>query len=85
MEQTYPDWELCLADDGSNDAASRLSCRQSLQRDSRIRVVTPCSRTAASPAPPMQRWRLSTGEYVAFLDHDDELAACLIGSGARHQ
>jgi O-antigen biosynthesis protein len=73
LNQSYPHWELCLADDGSrSQEIDRLLDRYALQ-DSRIRVVRlPENRgiSAASNA----ALGLATGEFVALLDHDDELA-----------
>ncbi len=74
MEQTYPDWELCLADDGSHSADLAAILQKYLQRDSRIRLVTLPQNQGISGAT-NAALRLCTGEYVAFLDHDDELAA----------
>lgn len=74
MEQTYPTWELCLADDGSNDATLDALLQQYSKRDARIRVVT-LPRNLGISGATNAALSLATGEYVAFLDHDDELAA----------
>jgi O-antigen biosynthesis protein len=72
--QTYPNWELCLADDGSDDGALTALLQKFAEADSRIRVARlkkNCGISAATNA----AIGLCTGQYVAFLDHDDELAA----------
>lgn len=70
--QIYPKWELCIVDDGS----TRPEVREVLGRyetlDSRISVRYLQSNqgiTAASSA----ALEMVSGEYVGFLDHDDEL------------
>jgi GT2 family glycosyltransferase len=74
MEQTYPTWELCLADDGSDDAALAGLLQQYSKRDARIRIVALNQNLGISGAT-NAALSLCTGEYLAFLDHDDELAA----------
>lgn len=72
MNQTYPHWELCLADDASTEPHVRATLHDYSQRDSRIRVafreknghICAASNTALE---------LATGEYLALLDHDDVL------------
>ena len=73
VEQTYPTWELCLADDGSQDPAVAALLQQYARRDARIRHVT-LERTRGISGATNAALSLSTGDYVAFLDHDDELA-----------
>ena len=70
--QVYPNWELCVHD----DASTREHVRQTLSRyeelDRRIKVghgqenlgICGASNAALS---------MATGEFVALLDHDDEL------------
>jgi len=70
--QAYPHWELCLADDGSEKRHVRKILEEYEQLDNRIKVrfldrnkgISEASNEAAS---------LATGEFVGFLDHDDEL------------
>lgn len=66
--QTFRDWELVIADDGS-DAATRSYLR-SLARLERIRVLwlAHCGRPAAVRNAAL---RAAVGTYVAFLDSDD--------------
>jgi GT2 family glycosyltransferase len=73
LAQSYSRWELCLADDGSHSPDIDSLLDRYALKDSRIRVVRlPENRgiSAASNA----ALGVATGEYVALLDHDDELA-----------
>ena len=73
LAQTYLNWELIITDDAS---AVNQSFRQLLARhvrDPRVRCIG--SRTRTGIALNTARGIAATlGEYVAFLDHDDELA-----------
>jgi len=71
--QLYPHWQLCLADDGSNDPALAEYLRSCAARDPRIRVTALESNRGISAAT-NAALALCQGEYVAFLDNDDELA-----------
>jgi len=66
--QTFPDWELIVADDGSeSETREYLQC---LAKRPRVTVVW----LAHSGRPSMVRnaaLRRAAGEYVAFLDSDD--------------
>jgi GT2 family glycosyltransferase len=72
-EQLYPDWELCIADDASKAQHIRRVLAEYAAADPRIKVtfrernghVSAASNTALA---------LATGDFVALLDHDDELA-----------
>ncbi len=69
--QTYSNWQLCLADDGSTRAETRAVLRE-YEGDPRIKMkmlVTNVGIAAASN----EALTLAEGEFVAFLDHDDEL------------
>ncbi|GAB3099287.1 hypothetical protein GCM10027159_21790 [Lysobacter terrae] len=71
LAQTYPNWQLCIADDASS-AAVRKVLAEYAQRDQRIVVhlrqnhghISETSNDAIA---------LAKGEFLAFLDHDDEL------------
>ena len=72
LEQIYPHWELCIADDCSKESHVRSNLEEFGTRDSRIRVtyrdqsghIATTSNTALA---------MATGEFVALMDHDDEL------------
>lgn len=73
LSQTYPNWELCIADDASTAPHVRDILEEFRQKDARIKVayrevnghISAASNTALA---------LATGDYVALLDHDDLLA-----------
>jgi GT2 family glycosyltransferase len=70
--QHYPHWELCIADDASPAPHVKAVLDEYMARDPRIRVayrpqnghISAASNTALE---------LAKGEFVALLDHDDEL------------
>ncbi|HET7218703.1 MAG TPA: glycosyltransferase [Vicinamibacterales bacterium] len=70
--QTYPDWELCLADDGSTRDETRVALER-LGADARIRVVRLAANAGISAAS-NAALAAATGEFAGLLDHDDELA-----------
>ncbi|HVJ63409.1 MAG TPA: glycosyltransferase, partial [Tahibacter sp.] len=72
LEQAYPDWQLCLADDASTQAHVRPILQEYAARDSRIRVVLREANGHISAAS-NSALEIADGEYVALLDHDDEL------------
>lgn len=70
-QQRYDKWQLCIADDASSRKKT-IDVLKALD-DTRIKVVfakTNGGIASASNA----ALELATGEYVALLDHDDELA-----------
>lgn len=71
-DQTYPFWELCIADDASTDDGVREVIRTHAQSDSRIKFVA-SSEHGGLAKNTNRAIGLSSGEYVAFLDHDDLL------------
>ncbi len=73
LRQAYPDWELCLCDDGSRSKATQGVLRQ-YEADPRIHVTYLASNGGISAAS-NAALATATGEFVAFLDHDDELSA----------
>jgi GT2 family glycosyltransferase/glycosyltransferase involved in cell wall biosynthesis len=83
VDQIYPSWELCIADDASSDVSVRELLEEWSHRDERIKLVRReenghISRATNSAA------ELAEGEYVAFLDHDDELALDALAEVALH-
>jgi GT2 family glycosyltransferase len=69
--QVYPLWELCLADDASTEEATREVLRD-YEADPRIHVCWLPENVHISRASNAALQR-ATGEYIALLDHDDEL------------
>ncbi len=71
--QIYPHWELCLVDDGSTNRATWQVLRES-EADPRIRVAFLPSNRGISAAS-NRALAMASGEFIAVLDHDDELSA----------
>lgn len=71
--QLYPHWELCIADDKSTDPAVDEVLRRYESVDKRIKIQRRGTNGHISEAS-NSALELATGEYVALLDHDDELA-----------
>lgn len=68
INQTYPDWELILVDDGSTDASFSL-CEAYSKKDGRIRVIHQAN--AGQGAARNNGITTATGDYIVFCDSDD--------------
>lgn len=73
LVQSYPLWELCIADDKSTRPYVRNILQEYENRDARIRVVYREHNGHISRAS-NSALEIATGEYVALLDHDDALS-----------
>ncbi|HEV8061720.1 MAG TPA: glycosyltransferase [Gemmataceae bacterium] len=71
--QFYPHWELCIALDGVKSARLRLLLEDYERRDERIHVAYLAENRGVSAAS-NAALDLARGDFVALLDHDDELA-----------
>ncbi|MDP4246711.1 MAG: glycosyltransferase [Bacteroidota bacterium] len=71
--QIYPHWELCIADDHSGDPRVRRTL-QLYAGDPRIHIAWLPENTGISEAS-NTCIGLSKGEFIALLDHDDELTS----------
>ncbi len=71
--QSYANWELCLADDGSGSEGTSTILAQAAASDARILTTALPSRGGISAAS-NAALTLARGEYVALLDQDDELS-----------
>ncbi len=69
-DQVYPDWELCIADDASTNPRIRPLLEKAASSDPRIKVAFREENGHISAAS-NSALDLATGEFVAFLDHDD--------------
>lgn len=73
LGQVYPDWELCIADDASKKPHVREILEEYAEADSRIKLVfreTNGHISAASNS----ALAIANGEFIALLDHDDQIA-----------
>ncbi|MDX2231176.1 MAG: glycosyltransferase [Leptolyngbyaceae cyanobacterium bins.349] len=80
--QIYPNWELCIADDASSAPHIKPLLTHYSKLDPRIKVVFRAENgniVAASNS----ALELATGDYIALLDHDDELAIDALYENAR--
>lgn len=73
MTQVYDDWELCLVDGGSTKPHIKHILQEYSWKDKRIKIkfLTENKGIAENSNEALS---LATGEFVGFLDHDDELA-----------
>jgi glycosyltransferase involved in cell wall biosynthesis len=86
FNQTFTDWELIIADDGSEgETAAWLEASISPPRVKLLRLPHSGDPGALRNA----AWRAARGEYIAFLDSDDvwrpEKLAVQVGSLERHR
>lgn len=72
LHQIYDNWELCIADDGSDQPHIKetLNCYQ--QKDARIKVKYLNENQGVSGAS-NEALAMASGEFIGFLDHDDQL------------
>ena len=71
--QAYPNWEMCLVDDGSDKLATRECLQALVNIDSRLLFHSFPTNQGICRAT-NQGIMMARGEYVVFLDHDDRLA-----------
>ncbi len=72
LNQIYPYWELCIADDASTKPYIKTILEEYISKDSRIKVVFRTENGHISLAS-NSALEIATGEFVALLDHDDLL------------
>lgn len=68
LEQTYPDWEMIIVDDGSKDNSAEI-IREYVGKDNRIQLVQQPNGGSASAR--NNGIRRANGRYIALLDADD--------------
>ncbi len=72
LAQSYPHWELCIADDGSPSGEVARTVERFARSDSRIRF-TRLPRNEGIARATNAAIALTRGDFIAFLDHDDVL------------
>jgi O-antigen biosynthesis protein len=72
VNQLYPNWELCVSDDGSTVPHIATVLKEYASRDTRIKVVSRAANGGISAAT-NSAIGVATGEFIAFVDHDDLL------------
>ncbi|MFN2453416.1 MAG: glycosyltransferase [Pyrinomonadaceae bacterium] len=72
-KQLYGHWELCIADDYSSRPHVRATLNEYAAQDSRIKVIFREENGHISAAS-NTALEMASGEFVALLDNDDELA-----------
>ena len=73
QKQTYSNWELCLSDGSGLGKMDYTYIKECMKNDERIKLVVaekPLSITENTNL----AFELATGDFVAFVDHDDSLA-----------
>jgi len=73
MAQSYPNWELCIADDASTLPHVAKVLDEYVQKDKKIKVVFRKENGHISESS-NSALELASGDYIGFMDHDDLLA-----------
>jgi glycosyltransferase involved in cell wall biosynthesis len=72
IDQSYQNWELCIVDDASTVSDVRQVLMRQCEKDRRIKVKYLETNLHISGAT-NEALTLASGDFVTFLDHDDEL------------
>ncbi|MEM9165277.1 MAG: glycosyltransferase, partial [Cyanobacteria bacterium P01_F01_bin.4] len=83
LAQRYAQWQLCIVDDVSTASHIRPILERYAGQDARIQVVYLPKNEGISGAT-NAALAISTGEFIALLDHDDELAPNALYEVAKH-
>ncbi len=83
LDQYFTDWELCMVDDASTDASVWPKMQSYATSDRRIKVSRRIRNGHISRATNAAA-ELASGEYLAFIDQDDELAPRCLEHMARY-
>ena len=73
VDQAYPHWELCIADDCSSNEATREVLQRWERDEPRVKVVWR-ERNGHIAEASASALACATGDWIALLDHDDCLA-----------
>lgn len=70
--QSYPDWELILVDDGSDDGGAEFAEETAGRDPQRVRALLPSTNSRHGASAARNRGlQAARGEQIAFLDADD--------------
>src|SRR5881394_4504117 len=72
--QHYPEWELCIVDDGSGQPGLNAAIQRYANADPRIKFE-PAAENRGISAATNAAVKMCGGEFVGFLDHYDKLTA----------
>ena len=72
QDQLYPNWELCIADDGSSQPHVRATLQVFAKKDKRIKLHLGQTNHGVSHAS-NRALEMATGPFIVLLDHDDLL------------
>ena len=72
LAQTYTNWELCICNDASSLPDAETIAQEYASLDARIRYVKSTKNGGIANAT-NQAIALASGDWICFLDHDDEL------------
>lgn len=81
--QTYPEWELLIVDDASTRSETTEVLGEFVASEPRARIIQR-SEQGGIAAATNDGLAAAGGDYVALLDHDDELSPHALRSVARH-
>ena len=87
IEQHYPNWELCVIDDGSTSPDIRLVLTEFAKADPRIKVVYR-ERNGGIARATNDAMQAALGDFIVLLDHDDRLrphALAELANSLRHE
>ena len=73
-QQSYTNWELCLSDGSGENSPHTELLKTYEQKDTRIRVIHNKKELRISENT-NEALKICTGDFIAFLDHDDLLTA----------
>lgn len=82
VRQTYSGWELCICDDSSTSADTLQILERYRGADSRIKITRSTNNLHIARATNLAA-EFATGDFVAFLDHDDTLESDAIETMVR--
>ncbi len=79
INQTYENWELCLADgsDEEHDYVRRI-CQEYASKSAGRIIYHKLSRNEGIAGNTNQCYRLASGDYIGLFDHDDVLHPCAL-------